>query len=400
MFPCNLFLIILATFHIVLSTDSSNFGIIQYSGVGYDGTFKPISKINEGRDGGSCGCELRGEDVWFTGENAPFSGSQAVHIRGPLKLFKFAYYTSARYVVGGNTSYNWIRHAYFDSSANTVSMENVTFLGYVGRDSECLGKSLEYVTPDTLGQGKVNAPPRSDTTLAPNQEYLIYSNISCPPSGVYGGCGVYRRDGKAFHGFGGLTKMFLFEFIMPDYRGPEGTDTSLNEPAIWLTSDSLPRVTQNGYSVSNCSCLLQGCGAVNVFSANDTFLDTSLITLQGKAISDDSERFVGYTSESHFSRPRDVTAMGGIIFDSEGNTVIFLSNETVFDPTIDATFVDDLLTGLPPLGPTTLLNKGNTTAPRVIPRVKSSGAILHFPKNKLFLFLYILICCFYICTWE
>ena len=360
-----LFLLVSILSTIVTAADTSGTsGKIQFSGVGYDFTYKPISKINNNDK--NCSCEISDKEEWFTGTNAPFSEYLAVHIRGPIKLSKFAYYTSHHFSIDDNSSTNWNRSALFDNTKDFVVMDNITFLGHQGKDSNCLGKALTYVGEDAITPQKTNTAPSKYMQDLSNVEYIMYSNISCPKSSVNGGCGVYRSGIPAFYGFGGVTKMFLFEFSMPnDLEGSNHT-SYYNAPNIWLSSDSQPRVTSESDYQGYCSCVFQGCGEIQVFSANATKMNSSIATLQGlNGTSSDNfySMFSNMYGHGSFDRPINTTATGGILFDSEGNIVTFISSDITFDEELTASSINAILANIPELGATKQLKAGVKSAP-------------------------------------
>ncbi|GMM58133.1 hypothetical protein DAKH74_047490 [Maudiozyma humilis] len=333
-------------------------GKIQFAGVGYDSTFKPVKRIKDG-EGEGCYCELSTSEKWFSGVNAPFNGPLAVHIRSPVNLTKFAHYISDDFVIGADNSSGWSRGAYFDYSTDVPHMENVTFLGHVGDTSECLGKSLGFIGADGVTKTKGNYPPAKYLNITDGVEYLLYSNTTCPKSKIANGCGVYRKGVKAFYGFDGATKMFLFEFTMPTYRAP-----AANSPSIWLSTDSLPRVTENYFNDTACSCISQGCGALNLFNANATHMNSSLITLQGQEDVEYADLIKGNVGDGYFERPTDTPVVGGVIFDSVGNVVTFIADNATFDPNLSAASVNEMLSSVPELGTTDHLKPGKLTAPK------------------------------------
>lgn len=344
-------------------------GKLQFSGVGYDSQWSPIKKITESKK--KCQCDV-GDPVWFSGANAPLSEPLAVHVRGPINLSKFAFYESEHFVVGDNSSENWNRTACFDNTGKSPALENVTFLGHVGKDSDCMGKALSFIGPDASTAAQVNTAPGKNVTSG--AEFIIFSNTTCPKSKEKADCGVYRKGIPAYYGFGGVTKMFLFQFSMPTDGGDSiGNDTYFNQPSIWLSSDSLPRVTSEYTKDNNCSCLYQGCGGYEIFSANGTLMTSSLITLQGlnvNSTSDVASVFTNKVSDGYFRRPTNATVVGGVVFDSTGNVITFLANCTSFDQELSATSVNSMLAAIPQLGDKCEVKAGSQTAP--VPKTKKA----------------------------
>ncbi|QGN18444.1 YJL171Cp-like protein [Kluyveromyces marxianus] len=122
-----------------LANAKQSYQVVEFGNVGFSGTYKNVKKIsNEDKD--SCTCNL-GDEIWFSGENAPLNEGVSVHFRGPLSLSKFAFYTSPSFDINdSSSSQSWNRTAYYDASNNTAN--NVTFLTKAGDNSSCLGKAL------------------------------------------------------------------------------------------------------------------------------------------------------------------------------------------------------------------------------------------------------------------
>ena len=219
-------------------------------------------------------------------------------------------------------------------------------------------------------------------------EYMIYSNISCPKSSVNGGCGVYRNNIPAFYGFSGSTKMFLFEFSMPnDTVSSANSSNYYNQPRIWLSSDSLPRVTSNyGYQY-NCSCLFQGCGSVDVFAADSTIMNSTLSSFQGlngNTTADIASMFKGVTGNGQYARPFNTTIKGGIIFDTAGNVVTFISDNLEFEQNISFSDINAMLNSVPSLGDITTLKEGSSLGP-VSSSTKKNAGVRTLSNNPLWI---------------
>ena len=368
------------------ASDSASTGKVLFSGVGYDFSYNPLGKIQDSKD--QCSCELSDKTVWSTGPNAPFSENLAVHVRGPLKLSKFSFYTSSNFTIGANSSDNWNRSAYFDNTGDSEVHENVTFLGMVGNDTDCLGKKLSYVGQDGQSVEKQNTAPGRYMQPTSDVEYVLFSNVSCPKSSVKGGCGVYRDDIPAFYGYGGVTTMFLFEFSMPDDVFKSNDTSEFNAPSIWLSSDSLPRVTSKYGLDNNCSCLFQGCGGFEVFSANSSVMYSSIMSLQGVAdVNAKNAMSALFNNEGngYFDRPKNSSVTGGIIFDTTGNVATFISDNIKFDAELTASSVNSILSGLEQLGTTKVLEAGTQAAPTSSAKHNAGNVIA--PTTGMWLFL-------------
>lgn len=321
-----------------LANAKQSYQVVEFGNVGFSGTYKNVKKIsNEDKD--SCTCNL-GDEIWFSGENAPLNEGVSVHFRGPLSLSKFAFYTSPSFDINdSSSSQSWNRTAYYDASNNTAN--NVTFLTKAGDNSSCLGKALTYA--DSTGTGKASDATilGSDNLLKSDEEFSIFSEVKCPKSGYNKACGVYRSGIPAYHGFDGETKMFLFEFTMPTASEKNSSSIEYYDmPAIWLLNDHIPRTSQ--YPTNpNCSCWNTGCGEFDIFEVmNGTErnnLYSTFHTFQGI-------EYLGYGIQADGYIPRDTegTMKGGVLFDSKGNTVVFMSNDTTFDTEVDYNTIQKL----------------------------------------------------------
>lgn len=319
---------------------------IEFSNVGFAGSYTPVKKMTGITNNNTCTCEV-GDKIWFDGANAPLSDYLSVHFRGPLMLNDFAYYTSENYYVGTSDSSNlsdWSRHAYYGSNSQTA--ENVTFLNNGGEDSPCLGKALSYAGSDGVSTASKPTVLEGKSLITSDQEFSIFSNISCPKSDPKKGCGVYRSGIPAYYGFGGVTKMFLFNFSMPTEKQANSSSFEFYDmPAIWLLNDQIPRTSQYPTN-ANCSCWASGCGEYDIFEVmNGTeanHLYSTFHTFQGI-------EYLGFGIQSYGYIPRRTTGnmIGGVVFDSRGNVVTFVSNSTSFDETLSASEVNKLLSNIP-----------------------------------------------------
>lgn len=362
----------------VLGADSVlSTGKLELSNVGFAGTYQFPNSLNNIEEN-TCSCDL-GEQEWFSGPNAPLSGYLSVHFTGPIKLNKFAHYTSTNFVIGDNSSSQWSRSALYDISTNEITAENVTFMGHKGDYSPCLGKALTYIKGDGVSASdKPDYIQKYLSEVMSGDEFILFSNISCPKSGPENDCGVYRSGVPAYYGFGGVTKMFFFEFEMPNDI-VSGNSTDKNTPAIVLFNDRLPRVTEHYFYENNCSCLFSGCGSYEVFatdSTNKQVLLSGLRTFQGidkNSTLGIGQMINGTSPDSAFSRATNQTMKGGIIFDSNGNVVTFLSDDLPFSNNITAATLNALLDNLPS-GSNKKIQSGSSTAPTS--KSKSNGTVI------------------------
>ncbi|ODV87964.1 hypothetical protein CANARDRAFT_54981 [[Candida] arabinofermentans NRRL YB-2248] len=323
---------------------SSEYGLVQFANLGYSGTYYKVKSIDSSSDD-SCTCELnRDEPYSFSGTNAPLDEELSVHIRGPLNLQKFAYYTSDSYSYG-DTSGNWSRLAYYDSESGTA--DNVTFLANVGKNITCLGKALDYIDSDGISAAD-SSTVLGNVTLESNEEFTIMSNISCEDSGWDNDCGVYRKGIPAYHGYGGEVKMFLFKFRAPlqsDLDSSVDEDsTSYDLSAIWLLNANIPRTAQyptNG----NCSSWNSGGGEFDIFetmnSTENRHFYSTIHDFQG--IGDIG---TGIQNYGYLERTPDSVMMGGVVFGSDGVVSVFLSNSTTFDSDLSSSDVSSWMSAV------------------------------------------------------
>lgn len=316
---------------------------ISFSNVGFNGSYTPVKSIkNADKDSATCSV---GDKKWFTGPNAPISEDVSVHFRGPLVLHKFAFYNASTFTVGDNrTSSNWNRVAYYD--ADSQAAENVTFLTNAGKDSPVLGKALSFAGTDGVSSSSSSSVLAKDTLVGSGGEYSIFSNVTCPKSGYNKACGVYRSGIPAYHGFSGATKMFLFEFEMPtETKSNSSSFEFYDMPAIWLLNDQIPRTSQYP-TKANCSCWASGCGEFDIFEImNGTernHLYSTFHTFQGI-----EDLGTGIQANGYIARDTSSTMKGGVVIDSDGNTVVFVSNSTTFDETLNAETVNGILASYP-----------------------------------------------------
>lgn len=316
---------------------------MEFSNVGFSGTYFPVEGMSDIDSLKNCKCEI-GPKHWFTGVNAPLADYVSVHLRGPLRLSQFAYYSSPSFVVGDSNSESWTRHAYYDAASQTG--ENVTFLTLAGEFSPCLGRALTYAASNGIDAADSSTLLEADNYISSDEMYSIWSTEPCPESGIDNGCGYYREGIPAYYGFGGVTKMFIFEFQMPPETLENSTSFGYYDlPAIWLLNDHIPRTSQFPNNV-NCSCWASGCGEFDIFEAmNGTqknHLYSTFHTFQGI-----ENLQVGIQSYGYIPRDTVGTMRGGVVFDSDGNVVSFMTNMTSFEDIVDAETVNSWLSSIP-----------------------------------------------------
>lgn len=392
------YLLLLIHFLQIVKTfdDIGTSGKLRFSNLGYDDTIRYINKISNATSD-NCQCTL-GPPQWFSGPNAPLSERLVAHIRGPIKLYKFAFYNVPHFVLGSdNNTFNWTQQALFDIAPDSISKQtiNVTFLGHKGKYSPCTGRALTFIKEDAVSFAQQNPDPAEFSgSVQSNEEFIIYSNFPCPRSKWTGMCGYYKKGIRSYTGYEGQTKMFLFEFTMPTENSNSTEENTLyyDEPAIWLANERLSRATEYYDWNNNCSCLFHGCGAYQVFTTNETDRDllySSVQTFQGvdRNISRDHV-LMGTTSGGQFVRPRNTTVRGGVIFDSEGNVVTFLTNNTEFHEYLTPEQVDEMLYDIPNIGKEKVLQSGTSMAPNTTS--SSNGSVVR-TGGKIWKFYFTLI---------
>lgn len=308
---------------------SSEANILQFDNVGYDGYYYPVSKI-EALDNGNCSCEKDLSNPFtFDGPLAPLNEELTVQFRGPMNLLKFGYYVSDSYEFG-TTDGSWSRLAYYDSVEQTA--DNVTFLANYGAENECLGNAIDFVSSDGLKKANTSEI-LANTTIPSAKEFTIASGIECDG---YDDCGAYRKDGKAYHGFYGVNKMFLFEFMAPEdtsEKNKKNKTDGYDMPAIWLLNAHTVRTSQ--YPLNpNCSSWNTGSGEFDIFEVmnyteHNNFYST-IHTYQG---TDDIG--TGLVNDGYLERTPNSVMRGGVVFGQDSTVTVFLSNSTSLDDSID-----------------------------------------------------------------
>lgn len=308
--------------------------VIDFTNLGFEGYYYDVKGFSDvSKD--SCSCE-RGDAVSFNGTNAPLNEAVSVHFRGPLVLNEFAYYTADLFTIGQSSSTTWNRLSYF-SAADQVG-ENVTFLTKAGDYSPCLGYALTYASSNGTGEASSSTLLEDNNKIYSNEEYVIFSNVSCDSSGTDNDCGVYRSGIPAYQGFYGTVKMFLFDFEMPEEDKLSSDISNYNMPAIWLLNAKIPRTAQYANNV-NCSCWRSGCGEFDIFEIMNTTEATHLYsTLHDYQGTGDIES--GIPASDYIERDLTGSMKGGVVFDLEGNVAVFVSNSTLFSSTVSGSDIN------------------------------------------------------------
>lgn len=211
---------------------------------------------------------------------------------------------------GSSSGDGWSRTAYYnaeDSKADAlVFMNNMGGSGSGVWDA-AFGNSISYADSD--GTSCASSPQvLKDTKIGSNKEYMIFSSDKCEGDD----CGFYRKGIPAHRGFGGDTKMFLFEFSMPKEESGSGFNQDM--PAVWFLNAQIPRTVQ--YGPKSCSCWATGCGEFDVFEVLDSGNNKLTNHLHSGQGSNDGQHGGG-GSNDYFDRPTDGTLKAAVIFDGD-----------------------------------------------------------------------------------
>ena len=220
----------------------------------------------------------------------------------------------------------WTRLTYYTPGSTT----NCTFMNHMGGTagsgvwSSCFGNSISYAAANGV-DGASSAYALDDITLKSGEEYMIFSGVEC--SGQNGDCGYYREGIPAYHGFGGSSKIFVFEFEMPS--DTDGSAYNQDMPAIWLLNAKIPRTLQ--YGSADCSCWESGCGEMDLFeilSSGSTKLISHIHDGQGGGTQD------------YFVRPVGRTMKAAVIFDADNETIHIVEVDEDFGATLSTSTVN------------------------------------------------------------
>jgi len=215
--------------------------------------------------------------------------------------------TSSNSVSGSTASVaagDWERSSYYTPG----SADNCVFLNYFGGSgsgvwSSTFGNSLSYANSDASG-GSSSPVALGDVTIPSNTEFVIMAGNKCSGND----CGYYRNGIPAYHGFGGNSKIFVFEFEMPS---DSGSGFNADMPAIWLLNAKIPRTLQ--YGDATCSCWKTGCGEMDLFEILSSGSDKLISHLHDGQGSDGTSNGGG-GSQDYFTRPTSGSLKAAVIF--------------------------------------------------------------------------------------
>ncbi|RLV93862.1 Protein TOS1 [Spathaspora sp. JA1] len=227
----------------------------------------------------------------------------------------------------------WVRSSYFTPG----NADNCVFLNYHGGSgsgvwSSAFGNSLSYANSDNSG-GSSSPVALGDVTVGSNSEYVVMAGSQCTDGA---GCGYYRPGSVAHHGFGGSTKIFVFEFQMPSDGSSSGFNADM--PAVWLLNAKIPRTLQ--YGAATCSCWKTGCGELDLFeilSSGSNKLISHLHSGQGAAQNTNSG---GGGSQDYFVRPTSGSLKAAVVFTGSDVYIVQVDDSTNFGAGLSADVVN------------------------------------------------------------
>lgn len=151
----------------------------------------------------------------------------------------------------GLSGTGWTRTAYFTPN----NAQGLVFMNHMGAWLSQFGNGVGYCNADAT-QSSPEPVALGGGLIKSNTEFMIFSDQACDAS-----CGTCRKGIPAKKGFGGNTKIFVFEFSMPSDAGAGGLNA--DKPSIWLLNAQIPRTLQ--YGKAECSCWKTGCGELDLF---------------------------------------------------------------------------------------------------------------------------------------
>lgn len=180
--------------------------------------------------------------------------------------------------------------------------------------SSYFGSSLSYASSDGSAAAS-SSTILANTTLADSTQIALFAGTTCASDN---GCGYYREGTVAYHGFGGSSKIFLFEFSMPN-------DSGNNQPALWFLNALIPRTQQYG----SCSCWANtaGCGELDIFEV----LDSGDARMESSVHS----AFAGGDSD-YFTRPTTGTVKVAVVLSNNQAVIKMLDSSFSFGTTLSS----------------------------------------------------------------
>ncbi|KAF4554060.1 Hypothetical protein D9617_5g069360 [Elsinoe fawcettii] len=217
------------------------------------------------------------------------------------------------------------RRSYYNSRSQISS--GLTFLNNMGGGtfpgiwSSKFGNSLGYAS--SSGLSPASSPQiLSDTVLPSTSEISLFTALPCSPSNP---CPYARPSSVAYHGFGGATKIFLFEFSMPHASG-------LDMPALWFLNAQIPRTQQ--YGACNCWGNTEGCGELDVFEVVTPGESRMLSSVHGDQAA---------TNPNWFARPTGGTMKGAVVLRGREAHIKVLDDDWEFGTGLTEGQVEELV---------------------------------------------------------
>ncbi|KAL7271057.1 target of Sbf [Rhizina undulata] len=221
---------------------------------------------------------------------------------------------------GGSS--NFVRSGYYNAQQGVL--DGLVFMNHNGGQGSgvfdnCFGNSISYANSQMSG-GSSQSEILEDIFIKSDNEFIIFSDQKCSGDD----CGYYQPGIPAYHGFGGKSKIFLFEFGMPADTSSAAANS--NMPAIWALNAKIPRTAQYGKRSGGdgkdfCSCWESGCGELDLFEVLSGAVD--YVTTHYHSEQGTNTQYGGGGSSDYFARPYDGTIKAAVIFD--GNNAIHIS---------------------------------------------------------------------------
>lgn len=226
---------------------------------------------------------------------------------------------------------DWVRASYFTPG----SADNCTFLNYYGGLgsgvwSSAFGNSLSYANDDNSGASS-SAVALGEVTVGSDSEYVVMSGLECGSDSETGDCGYYRSGIPAYHGWGGNSKVFVFEFEMPS-ASSSGNNGDM--PAVWMLNAKIPRTLQ--YGDASCSCWSTGCGELDLFEILSGGSDKCISHLHDQQGANGSG-YGGGGSSDYFARPTSGSMKAAVVFTEK--EVHILEVDESFDSVLSSSTV-------------------------------------------------------------
>ncbi|KAF2088235.1 hypothetical protein K490DRAFT_23415, partial [Saccharata proteae CBS 121410] len=205
----------------------------------------------------------------------------------------------------------WKRVAYYDSEEKKKS--GLTFLTHPSWTN-----AVAFAGTDGTSQADTSTTFAGELSNA--DEMFIMTDTPCSEE-METECAYFKDGDEAFHGFGGTTKAFFFEFQMPD----SGTHCTVSEMADEYEADNMPAIwTLNAKIMTNqygCNCQESGCGELDLFEVLNPGNKRMKSTFHGNA---------GFSGgDSHYvSRPFDYYMSAMVVFHEDQFVIKVMDNNT------------------------------------------------------------------------